>query len=56
MWDEITQTRVSSIALKNGENTVEKKYFTEGTCYGQTLDNAPVHEVQPHTLVSPKNE
>ena len=36
----------SSIALKDEENTVEKKYFAEGTCHGQTFDNVPVHEVQ----------
>ena len=48
-------SHVSSIALKYEENTVEKKYFAEGTCYSQTIDNAPVHEVQTHTLVSQKN-
>ena len=49
-------SHVSPIALKYEENTVEKKYFAEGgTCYGQTIDNAPVHEVQSHTLVSQKN-
>ena len=46
----------SSITLKDEENTVEKKYFAEGTCHGQTFDNVQVHEVQSHTLVPLKNQ
>ena len=49
-------SHVSSIALKDEENPVEKKYFADGTCHGQTFDNVPVHEVQSHTLVPLKNE
>ena len=48
-------SHVSSIALKDEENTVEKKYFAEGMSYGQPLGNALVHEVQSHTLVLLKN-
>ena len=46
-------SHVSSNALKDEENTVEKKYFTEGTCHGQTFDNVPM---QPHTCVPLMNQ